>query len=75
MCVAGDGGVQEARLIADADRRGVKPRGLSKVLEKGAEVVDGKREVRFAIAEIAAERDGGERRGYSTQRVPITSPV
>jgi hypothetical protein len=69
-----DDAVQEARLVADAHGRRVVPGGLSKIGEDPAELPDREVEVGVALAQVAAERDRDRDRGYSTQRVPRTTP-
>ena len=75
--VADDDPIQVARLIADADRRGVEPGGATEVGKQAGQPVDREGEMRFAIAEIAPEgdRDRGARRYCPVQRAPMTMPL
>jgi len=50
--------IQEPRLIADADRRGLDPGRMPEVGEEFAEAADAEGERRLAVADVAAERDG-----------------
>jgi hypothetical protein len=69
--MAGDGGVQKARLRADANRLGFVNAGDAKVGEVGVKAGDREREVRLAISQVAAERDG-DGCYCPTHRVPST---
>ncbi len=66
--------VQKARLIAHAYWRGLDPRGVTEIGENRCQPADAERQVAFAIAQIAPQRDRNRGRRYSTQRVPITIP-
>src|SRR5262245_17931393 len=70
------GGGQEDRLVTHTDGSRVVEAGKAEGLNVRPQRVERGTEIAFAIAEIAAERDGDRwNRGYSCQRVGSTSPT